>query len=102
MGSWITSPYGPEARYSTKRGSSRVEYKVQFTETCDAETPRLTTNVETTPATTPDDNMVELGGLPATYGNTTSDIVSYSIKSGTDEFHGSALLCRRAPFRRTR
>jgi len=53
----ISSPYDPEARYSTKREISWVGYKVHFTETCDPETPRLITNVETTPATTPDDNM---------------------------------------------
>jgi len=56
----VTSPYDPEARYSTKRGSSWVGYKVHFTESCDAEAPRLITNVETTPTTTPDDNMVEV------------------------------------------
>lgn len=56
----ITSPYDPEARYSTKRGSSWVGYKVHFTESCDTEAPRLITNIETTPATTPDDNMVEV------------------------------------------
>jgi len=56
----VTSPYDPEARYSTKRGSSWVGYKVHFTESCDLEAPRLITNVETTPATTPDDNMVEV------------------------------------------
>jgi transposase len=35
--SLVTSPYDPEARYSTKRGSSWVGYKVHFTE---AATPR--------------------------------------------------------------
>ncbi len=34
--------------------------KVHFTESCDTEAPRLITNIETTPATTPDDNMVEV------------------------------------------
>jgi transposase len=53
----IASPYDPEARYSTKRGSAWVGYKVHITETCDPEHPHLITNVETTPATTPDDNM---------------------------------------------
>jgi len=33
---------------------------VHFTESCDTEAPRLIINVETTPATTPDDNMVEV------------------------------------------
>jgi transposase len=56
----ITSPYDPEARFSTKRGESWVGYKVHLTESCDSDAPRLITNVETTPATTPDDNMVEV------------------------------------------
>lgn len=56
----ITSPYDPEARYSTKRGSSWVGYKVHLTESCDEGAPRLITNVESTPATTPDDNMIEI------------------------------------------
>jgi transposase len=53
----IASPYDLEARYSTKRSSAWVGYKVHITETCDPEQPHLITNVETTPATTPDDNM---------------------------------------------
>jgi transposase len=55
----IPSPYDPEARYSTKREIEWVGYKVHVTETCDAETPHLIVNVETTPATTPDDHMVK-------------------------------------------
>jgi transposase len=58
--SLVTSPYDTEARYSTKRGDSWVGYKVHLTESCDMDAPRLITNVETTPATTPDDNMVEV------------------------------------------
>jgi transposase len=54
----ICSPYDPAARYSTKRDISWVGYKVHLTETCDPETPHVITNVETTPASTPDDNMV--------------------------------------------
>lgn len=57
-GEQICSPYDPAARYSTKRGSSWVGYKAHLTETCDAGVPRVITNVETTPASTPDDNMV--------------------------------------------
>jgi transposase len=55
----VCSPYDPDARYSTKRETSWVGYKVQLTETCDlaCEGPHVITNVETTPATTPDDNM---------------------------------------------
>ena len=56
----VCLPYGPEARYSNKRDVTWVGYKVQVTETCDpaCEGPHVITNVETTPATTPDDNMV--------------------------------------------
>jgi transposase len=56
----ISSPYDVEARYSTKRSVEWVGYKVHVTETCEDErAPYLITNVETTPATTPDDNMLE-------------------------------------------
>jgi transposase len=56
----IASPYDPDARYSTKRGSEWVGYKVHLTETCDPDRPHLIVNVETTPATTPDDNMAQV------------------------------------------
>ena len=55
----VASPYDPEARYSTKREVEWVGYKVHLTETCETDTPHLIVNVETTPATTPDDHMVE-------------------------------------------
>ena len=53
----ICSPYDPDARYSTKREAGWVGYKGQLTETCDTACvgPHLITDVETTPATTPDD-----------------------------------------------
>jgi transposase len=54
----IASPYDPEARYSTKREVEWVGYKVHLTETCDEGLPTLLVNVETTPATTPDDHML--------------------------------------------
>ena len=56
----IRSPYDTEARYSTKRETKWVGYKVHLTETCDEGTSHLIVNVETTPATTPDDNMIEV------------------------------------------
>jgi transposase len=55
----IASPYDPEARYSTQREVEWVGSKVHLTETCEAETPHLIVHVETTPATTPDDHLVE-------------------------------------------
>jgi transposase len=54
----IASPYDPEARWSTKQTVEWVSYKVHLTEICDQDAPRLITHVETTPATTPDDNML--------------------------------------------
>ena len=47
-----------ENRHSKKRDIAWVGYKVHLTETCDPEMPRIITNVGTTPASTPDDNMV--------------------------------------------
>jgi transposase len=53
----LTSPDDLDARYSTKRDIEWIGYKVHLTETCDADTPHLVVNVETTPATIPDDHM---------------------------------------------
>ena len=50
----IHSPYDVEARFSRKRDTHWVGYKVHLTETCDPETPHLITQVETTTATTTD------------------------------------------------
>jgi transposase len=54
----ISSPYDTGARYSTKLAMEWVGHKARLTETCDEDMPHLIVNVETTPATTPDDNMV--------------------------------------------
>jgi transposase len=53
----IASPYDLEARYSTKRETHWVGYKVHLTETCDTDYPNLITQVMTTPATTQDSLM---------------------------------------------
>jgi transposase len=50
----IHSLYDTEARYSSKRETHGVGYKVHLTETCDADHPDLITQVITTPATTQD------------------------------------------------
>ena len=50
----VASPYDDEARFSQKRQTKWVGYKVHLTETCGETLPHLLTNVETTPATTPD------------------------------------------------
>lgn len=50
----IHTPYDPEARYSGKRDTTWLGYKVHLTESCDTDAPHLITHVLTTPATTPD------------------------------------------------
>ena len=54
----INSPHDVEARYSLKRETSWTGYKTHLTETCDPDAPHLITHVETTPATTPDWDML--------------------------------------------
>jgi hypothetical protein len=49
-GAIIESPHEPEARYGTKRGKGWIGYKVQVTETCDADQPHLIVDVEPTSA----------------------------------------------------
>jgi len=53
----IQSPYDLEARYSSKRATHWVGYKVHLSETCDDGHPDLLTQVVTTAATTPDTTM---------------------------------------------
>ncbi len=50
----IHSPYDIAARYSQKRSTQWLGYKIHLTETCDLDQPRLITNVETVASTTPD------------------------------------------------
>lgn len=53
----ICSPYDVEARFSKKRETSWVGYKVHLTESCDDDGPCLITDVTTTLATTADNTM---------------------------------------------
>jgi transposase len=56
----IESPYDPQARNRTKRDTNWTGYTVHLTETCEENSPNLITNVETTPATTPDGAMTQI------------------------------------------
>jgi transposase len=56
-GTLIHSPYEVEARFSRKRQTDWVGYKVHLTETCDPHLPHLIVQVSTTTATTPDGTM---------------------------------------------
>jgi transposase len=51
---FLSSPYDLQAHYARKRTTTWVGYRIHLTETCDDETPRLITHVETTPAPTAD------------------------------------------------
>lgn len=55
----IHSPYDVEARFSRKRDTHWVGYKVHLSETCDPDAPHLITQVETTAATTTDVEVTE-------------------------------------------
>jgi transposase len=50
-GARIETPYDDQARWSEKRGAGWVGYKLQVTETDDADTPHLITDIAVTPAT---------------------------------------------------
>jgi transposase len=55
----IHSPYDIEARYSAKRSTEWVGYKVHLTEICDADQPHILTNVETTLASQQDVSVTQ-------------------------------------------
>jgi hypothetical protein len=69
--SCLARVYPSEATDRVRRKTQRDRYlgflfrcsrnpKVHLTETCEASRPRVIVHVETTPATTPDDNMLEV------------------------------------------
>jgi transposase len=53
----LSSPYDPDARYGTKRGSGWCGYKTHLSETCEPDAPHLITHVATTDATVTDTEM---------------------------------------------
>jgi len=55
----IQSPYDIEARYSKKKKTGWVGYKVHFTEGCDSDQPHFLLEVTTTLSTTPDGEVLE-------------------------------------------
>ena len=57
-GQFLSSPYDVDARYGVKRSTFWVGDKIHLTEQCEVELPMIITNVETTPATTPDVNFM--------------------------------------------
>jgi transposase len=55
----LHSPYEVDMTYSIKGNREWLGYKVHLTETCDADTPHLITDVQTTQAHVPDVSMTE-------------------------------------------
>jgi hypothetical protein len=55
----IHSPYDVEARFSAKRSTDWIGYKVILTETCDDDLPHIITNVETTSAVEQDVSLTD-------------------------------------------
>lgn len=55
----ILSPYDVEARFSQKRQTKWFGYKAHISETCDEDRPHLITHVETTSATTQDEQVTD-------------------------------------------
>lgn len=55
---YLNSPYEPEARYSKKRDQTWLGYKVHLTESCEDELPHLITDIQTTAATTGDNDAL--------------------------------------------
>ena len=95
----ISSPYDPEARYSRKRETEWVGYKVHMTETCDDDTPHLLTDVTTTAAPTPDhavtatvqEHLADRDLLPAEHIVDTAYVTAeYLVTSRTE--HGIDLV----------
>jgi transposase len=92
----IGSPDDLEARYCVKRSTEWTVYKVHFTETCQAEYPRLITQVETTPSTVHDvkitarieEDLAAQGRLPEIHlvdeGYMEIDLLLDSQKKGVD------------------
>lgn len=56
----IASPHDTDARFGMKRTTECMGYKVHLSETFEEGAPHLITNVETTPATTPDAVMLSV------------------------------------------
>ena len=99
----IASPYDLEARYSSKRDTHWVGYKVHLTETCDADQPDLITQVITTPATTQDSvmgpaiqhDLADRDLLPGTHlldsGYVDADLLVTAQTPASDRCGGSAV-----------
>ena len=55
---FVRTPHDPEARIGVKREEYWLGYKTHLTETCDPDLPPIITDVRTTPAPTPDGEVI--------------------------------------------
>jgi transposase len=91
----IQSPYDVEARYSSKRSTNWVGYKVHLSETCDEGYPDLITQVSATPATTSDfvmgapieQDLAERNLLPGTHLLDSGYVVADLLVSAPRDHH---------------
>jgi transposase len=91
---YISSPYDRDVRYSRKRNTSWVGYKVHMTETCEPDAPHLVCHVETTAAPVADDDMTQpihsalqaKGRLPATHIVDTGYVTAQLLADSQSDF----------------
>lgn len=107
-GQYIGSPYDLQARYSHKRSTSWVGYKVHVSESCDGDLPHLLTNVATTTATTADDAVTatihealeKRDLLPAVHLTDTGFIDAELVVESTHKYHIDLIGPVRGDYRR--
>ncbi len=95
----IESPYDPEARYRSKRGTGWTGYVAHLTETCDEDLPNLITHVATTTAAVHEVNstasiqraLVERGRPPGDH-LVDAGYVSAVLLVGSRDEHGIRLV----------
>ncbi|SDS12077.1 Transposase [Actinoplanes derwentensis] len=95
----LASPYDIDARYGLKRGLGWSGYKVHFSETCEADLPRIITGVLTTDATVTDtettgtihQNMACRQRVPGEHVVDAGYVTAAHIVTARDE-HGIDLL----------
>jgi transposase len=86
----VETPHDPDAHWATKRGQDWVGYKLQVTETDDAETPHLITDIAITPAAASDmgaldairERQAEQGTLPGERYVDSGYVSGENIKDG--------------------
>jgi ferredoxin len=98
-GDCIASPHDVEVRACSKGSTDWIGFRLHLTETCDKETPNLITNVETTPATVTDGQMMPVihatlqqrSLLPAIHIADTAYVNSALLVQSRDVYHVSLI-----------